>query len=143
MKSVEKGQRAPKSTFSLPLRVYYQDTDAGGVVYHSRYLDFLERARYEWLREAGFGLRELAERLKVIFVVRSVEIQFRRPARLDDLLLVTVQPGEVGRSRVPVEQEVKRDHDTLASARVELACVDARTLKPASLPPELRHAIVR
>ncbi|MEW5707883.1 MAG: tol-pal system-associated acyl-CoA thioesterase [Pseudomonadota bacterium] len=132
-----------RPAFCLPLRVYYQDTDAGGVVYHSRYLDFLERARYEWLREAGFGLRELAERLKIVFVVRSLSIEFRRPARLDDLLHVTVRLEQVGRSRVPVTQEVKRDHEILAEAMVELACVDARTLKPASLPPELRRAIVR
>lgn len=135
------GAREP--AFFLPLRVYYQDTDAGGVVYHSRYLDFLERARYEWLREAGFGLRELAERLKVVFVVRSLSIEFRRPARLDDLLHVTVRLEQVGRSRVPVTQEVKRDQEVLAEAMVELACVDALTLKPASLPPELRRAMVR
>ncbi|WP_333842203.1 tol-pal system-associated acyl-CoA thioesterase [Pelomicrobium sp.] len=134
--------QAREPAFSLPLRVYYQDTDAGGVVYHSRYLDFLERARYEWLREAGFGLRKLAEELKVIFVVRSLSIEFRRPARLDDLLHVTVRLDQVGRSRVPVAQEVKRDHEVLAQARVELACVDVLTLKPASLPSELRRAII-
>ncbi|HSO06311.1 MAG TPA: tol-pal system-associated acyl-CoA thioesterase [Pelomicrobium sp.] len=129
---------AAGATYALPLRVYYQDTDAGGVVYHSRYLDFFERARYEWLRGLGYGCLDLAGRLGVIFVVRSLAVTFRRPARLDDLLHVSVRLVELGRSRVQVQQAVKRGDETLVEADVELACVDAGTFKPVAVPPALR-----
>ena len=129
---------AANAPYALPLRVYYQDTDAGGVVYHSRYLDFFERARYEWLRGLGCSGLDLAQRLGVVFVVRSASIAFRRPARLDDLLHVSVRLAELGRSRVRLGQAVKRGGEILVEGDVELACVEARSFKPVSVPAELR-----
>jgi acyl-CoA thioester hydrolase len=127
--------------FALPVRVYYQDTDAGGVVYHSTYLDFLERARYEWLRELGFDIRSLIQTYKVIFMIRSLDIEYFKPALLDDLLQVAVQPVELGRSRITLAQQVLRDSVVLASATVSAVCVGAESLKPASVPALLRHKI--
>lgn len=128
-----------RAGFGIPVRVYFQDTDAGGVVYHSRYLDFLERARYEWLRSLGFGSRELAER-HVVFVIRSLHIDYLKPARLDDLLEATVRVLEAGRSRILLEQHMVRDRALLARARVEAACIDGRSFKPMSIPPEIRRS---
>jgi acyl-CoA thioester hydrolase len=127
--------------FALPVRVYYQDTDAGGVVYHSTYLDFLERARYEWLRELGFDIRSLTQTYKAIFMIRSLNIEYFKPALLDDLLQVAVQPVELGRSRITLVQQVLRDSVILASATVNAVCVGAESLKPASFPAPLRHKI--
>ncbi|MBI2311898.1 MAG: tol-pal system-associated acyl-CoA thioesterase [Betaproteobacteria bacterium] len=124
--------------FGVPVRVYYQDTDAGGVVYHSTYLNFMERARYEWLRHMGFGARELAAR-QVIFVIRSLQVEYLKPARLDDLLQVTVAVAETGRSRVGLEQRILRDHALLLRARVEAVCVHGETFRPMSIPADIRH----
>jgi acyl-CoA thioester hydrolase len=131
----------PGAIFVLPVRVYYQDTDAGGVVYHSTYLDFLERARYEWLRELGFDIHSLIQTYKVIFMIRSLDIEYFKPAVLDDLLQVAVQPVEMGRSRIILAQQVLRDSAVLASATVHAVCVGAESLKPASFPAPLRHKI--
>lgn len=124
--------------FTLPVRVYYQDTDAGGVVYHSRYLDFMERSRYEWLRSLGYGSREFVTRLQAVFVVRSIAIQYLRPALLDDLLQVTLRVLELGRSRVLLEQQVLRGEERMVQARVEAVCVNAESFKPVSIPAEIR-----
>ncbi|HXX12752.1 MAG TPA: YbgC/FadM family acyl-CoA thioesterase, partial [Burkholderiales bacterium] len=83
------GAEPPPAAFRLPVRVYYQDTDAGGVVFHGRYLDFFERARTEWLRQLGFDVRQLAEREGLLFIVRELSMSFMRPAQVDDLLTVT------------------------------------------------------
>src|SRR5688500_20282029 len=107
MKSTEADKFAvnsSKSPFSLPVRVYYQDTDAGGVVYHSTYLNFMERARYEWLRELGFDIPSLIQIHKVIFMIRSLSIEYLKPALLDDLLHVSAQATELGRSRITISQ---------------------------------------
>lgn len=132
----------PDAIFALPVRVYYQDTDAGGVVYHSTYLDFLERARYEWLRELGFDIHSLIQTYKVIFMIRSLDIEYFKPAVLDDLLQVLVQPVELGRSRITLSQQVLRGSAVLASATVRAVCVGAESLKPVSFPAPLRHKIV-
>ena len=130
---------ASNTVFSLPVRVYYQDTDAGGVVYHSTYLNFMERARYEWLREMGFDVHTLVQDYKVLFMVRSLAIEYFKPALLDDLLHVTAQMTEVGRSRLMLTQHVLRGSATLVSATVQAVCVGADTLKPVSVPLPLRH----
>lgn len=127
--------------FTLPVRVYYQDTDAGGVVYHSRYLDFMERSRYEWLRTLGYGSREFVTRLQTVFVVRSIAIQYLRPALLDDLLQVTLRVLELGRSRVLLEQQVLRGEERMVQARVEAVCVNAESFKPVSIPAEIRNGL--
>jgi acyl-CoA thioester hydrolase len=132
----------PHSIFTLPVRVYYQDTDAGGVVYHSTYLDFMERARYEWLRDMGFDIHSLIQIHKVIFMVRSLNIEYFKPALLDDLLHITVQAAEIGRSRITLSQHVLRGGGvTLASATVHAVCVGADSLKPVSVPAPLRHKL--
>ncbi|SEK98146.1 tol-pal system-associated acyl-CoA thioesterase [Nitrosovibrio tenuis] len=124
--------------FSLPVRVYYQDTDAGGVVYHSTYLDFMERARYEWLRELGFDIHSLVQVQKVVFMIRSLSIEYFKPALLDDLLHVSAQAVELGRSRITISQQVMRGTDILTRATVQAVCVGADTLKPVSVPASLR-----
>lgn len=132
---------AGDAAFTLPVRVYYQDTDAGGVVYHSRYLDFMERSRYEWLRTLGYGSREFVTRLQAVFVVRSIAIQYLRPALLDDLLQVTLRVLELGRSRVLLEQQVLRGEERMVQARVEAVCVNAESFKPVSIPAEIRNGL--
>jgi acyl-CoA thioester hydrolase len=127
------------SAFILPVRVYYQDTDAGGAVYHSTYLNFMERARYEWMRELDLDIKSLTQVHKVLFMIRSLNIEYFKPALLDDLLHVTVQAADLGRARITLSQLVLRGHATLASATTQVVCVDADTLKLASLPASLRH----
>lgn len=126
--------------FTWPVRVYYEDTDSGGVVYYANYLKFLERARTEWLRAAGFEQAQLLRDFGVIFVVHSLAIEYRRPARFDDLLTITVVPVHIGRSRMEVEQTVERD-EVLASARVRLACVEHPGFKPARIPDPIKNKI--
>lgn len=138
---ISAGPSVPVTVFFLPVRVYYQDTDAGGVVYHSTYLNFMERARYEWLRELGFDIHSLVQIHKSIFMIRSLNIEYFKPALLDDLLHVTVQVTAVGRSRLTLFQQVLRDHTVLAGATVNAVCVGADTLKPVSVPAPLRHKL--
>ena len=139
---VDKFTVIPRETaFSLPIRVYYQDTDAGGVVYHSTYLNFMERARYEWLRHLGFDIHSLIQIHKVIFMVRSLSIEYFKPALLDDLLHVTAEAAETGRSRIVISQHVQRGTATLVSATTQAVCVGADTLKPVSIPVLLRHKL--
>ncbi len=129
------------NNFLLPIRVYYQDTDTGGVVYHSSYLNFMERARYEWLRELGFNAKSMTEVHKIFFMIRSIQIDYVKPAVLDDLLNVTVTVKEVGRSRITLFQEVLCSQIKLVSATVHVVCVGADTLKPVSIPVPLREKI--
>jgi acyl-CoA thioester hydrolase len=124
--------------FSWPVRVYYQDTDAGGVVYHSNYVNFMERARTEWLRTFGYSNAGMMKELGVMFVVRSVKLDYLRPAQLDDLLEVTALIKEIGRSRVTLTQTVTRGEELLTEGEVHLVCVDVQTFKPVSVPEILR-----
>lgn len=132
-----------KTGFHLPLRVYYQDTDAGGVVYHSTYLDYMERARYEWLRTLGFTIHSLLNGHQIIFMVRAIHIEYFKPAVLDDLLHIGVSVTELGRSRIQFSQQIFRDNtDTcLTSAAIDIVCVGAKTLKPARLPDAVRKQL--
>jgi acyl-CoA thioester hydrolase len=120
--------------FSWPIRVYYEDTDSGGIVYYANYLKFMERARTEWLRSLGFTQRELAQNEGILFVVRSVEIEYLKPSRFDDRLQVTVEPVKVGAGQIVVAQEVWRAQETVASANVRLACLNAATMRPVRIP---------
>ncbi len=124
--------------YSLPVRIYFQDTDAGGVTYHANYVNFMERARTEWLRDMGYSHMDMMKNLGVMFVVRSIKLDYLRPAQLDDLLTVTAQIKEVGRSRVTLEQTVLRDGELLTEGEVHLVCVDVKTFKPVSVPDVLR-----
>ena len=129
-----------KSTFALPVRVYFQDTDAGGVVFHASYVNFLERARTEWLRECyGYSNTGLMREFGVVFVVRSLRLDYLKPALLDDLLAISVQLKDVGRSRVILCQNVLRDEDVLVEAEIHLVCVTTDNFKPISVPEVLRE----
>lgn len=123
-------------------RVYWEDTDAGGIVYYANYLKFMERARTEWLRAHGYDQGELAQREAVVFVVRSVNVEFLRPARLDDLLMVRIQSVEIGASVVKLRQIIDRTNERIVSADVKLACVKLGALQPARIPSALRMILV-
>ena len=119
------------------VRVYYEDTDAGGVVYHSNYLKFFERARTEWLRHKGVVQTELAKLHGVVFVLRGVNMQYLKPARMDDACEVWLAPDGLGRASLSVLQILKRGEEILCRAHVELACVRSDTFAPARIPNAL------
>jgi acyl-CoA thioester hydrolase len=129
------------SQFHWPIRVYFEDTDGGGVVYHSNYLNFMERARTEWLRSLGFGQAELKNKLNVIFVVRNIAIQYMRSACFDDALNVVTAISKTGRSLLVFEQTIYRENTILTQATVEVVCVGASNYKPASIPESIRLAM--
>ena len=122
----------------MPVRVYFQDTDAGGVVYHANYLNFMERARTEWLRAHGYSNAGLMKEFGMVFVVRSIKLDYLRPAMLDDALDVTAQIKDIGRSRISLAQSILRGTEALTEAEVHLVCVSVATFKPASVPEVLR-----
>ena len=123
--------------FALPVRVYYEDTDAAGVVYYANYLKFMERARTDWLATLGFPLPAFERAHGVVFVVHRCEIDFLQPARLNDALAVTVEVELCRASRLVARQEVRRGETVLTSARVTLACVDAARWRPVRIPAPL------
>jgi len=123
-----------RKPFRWPVRVYYEDTDADGIVYYANYLKFLERARTEWLAEAGFTHAALAREHRLAFVVHRLEIEYRAPARLYDALEVTAALDQRGRGRLVMAQDVLRDGAMLASAQVTLACLDTATWRPKRIP---------
>ncbi len=130
--------------FCLPLRVYWEDTDAGGVVYYANYLKFAERARTEWLRALGLDQQHLADTEGLLFVVGSVEVRYLRPARLDDRLLVEVHVAARHGASLEFVQPIRRDdpeRTLLAQARVLVACVQAGSLRPRRLPAPLLRAL--
>lgn len=123
------------------MRVYFQDTDAAGVVFHATYLDFMERARIEWLRACGFEPQELARRFQLVFIVRELQIAYLKPALLDDLVTVSASVDHLGRAQLTFGQEVRRGVELLARAAVNVACVAAQSLKPMPIPGEIRDAL--
>ncbi len=128
-------------SFDHSLRVYWEDTDAGGIVFYANYLKFFERARTEWLRSFGFGQQRLREETGLIFVVASTSVRYLQSARLDDLLRVTVEPREVGRASMNIFQQVWRDNALLAEGEIRIGCVDALTLKTSRIPSAILTAI--
>ena len=122
--------------FVLPVRVYWEDTDAGGIVYHATYLAFMERARSEWLRAAGIDQRSLKDTERLQFAVVDMQIEWRRPARYDDLLSVTADLAGRGQASFSFAQTVRRGDELLVEARVRCAALDADTLKPRRLPAD-------
>jgi len=132
-------------SYSFPVRVYYENTDAGGVVYHAEYLRFLERARTEWLRASGFGQNDLKAGEGVVFVVHAMDIRFNAPARLDDLLTATVVPVERRSASFIVAQSLKREPEAraLVEARVRVACLDAAEFRPRPIPEHLLDVIAK
>lgn len=128
--------------FAIRVRVYYEDTDAGGIVYHATYLRWMERARTDWLRALGERHVELADSAGLQFVVSAIDIRYRRPARLDDLLDVDLEVAAIGRASLRLAQCARRAADdrageTIADAAVRVATIDRRTGRPAALPRRL------
>ena len=134
---------APKTheTFRFPVRVYYEDTDAAGVVYYANYLKFMERARTEWLGSLGFDLATFEGVHGVAFVVHRVEIEYRLPARLGDRLDATLALIELRRARMVALQQVWHDERMLTEARVAMACIDRATWRPARIPAALHKRL--
>lgn len=128
----------PADPFRFDIRVYYEDTDTGGVVYYANYLKFFERARTEWLRRLGVNQSEYAVQEQRLFVVKKVEIQYRKPAVLDDLLTLYSTITRVGPASVTFRQNAQRGEDHLCSSTIEVCCVDANTFRPVPLTTELR-----
>jgi acyl-CoA thioester hydrolase len=124
----------------LPLRVYYEDTDFSGVVYHANYLRFLERGRTEFIRALGIDQRALHAQQGIGFVVRSMSMDFSRPAFMDDIVLVETKAGEIRGSSLPLMQRIRRGADLIASAEVLIVCV--RAGRPLRVPEELRRRLV-
>ena len=131
------------SIFSWRVRVYYEDTDLGGVVYYANYLKFLERARTEWLRALGVEQTALAAEHRVIFVVRSIALEYLKPAAFNDELVVTVELEESGAVQIRLLQRITRGADELATARVRIACVNTATFRPVRIPNNLSAALGR
>jgi acyl-CoA thioester hydrolase len=124
------------------VRVYYEDTDAGGVVYHAGYLRYLERARTEWLRSQGYSQATLKAEDSLVFTVVSMQIDFLKPARLDDLLCVRSQAFLSGGASVAFEQHILRgESERILAAQVRVACLDAATFRPRRLPAALRASL--
>ncbi|WP_101924845.1 MULTISPECIES: tol-pal system-associated acyl-CoA thioesterase [Luteimonas] len=128
---------AVRPRFSWPTRVYWEDTDAGGVVYHAQYVAFLERARSEWLRAHGHGQATLRDDHDTVFAVRAMRIDFRRPARLDDALDVSVVLRECRRASALFVQEIRRDGELLLDAEVRVAALSAGDFRPRGIPDTL------
>jgi len=137
-------QRPAPHEFVLPVRIYYEDTDAGGIVYHANYLKFMERARTEWLRSLGFEQNELARAHGVFFVVKKIAIDYLRPARFNDEIAVVSRLARCGRASMEFEQNVVHGSAEITRAQVKVGCVDVRTLRPSAIPTEvhteMRHA---
>lgn len=124
--------------FSLPVRVYYEDTDAGGVVYYANYLKFCERARTDWLRAIGLEQGRLAADQNIIFVVRSVKADYLQPAVLDDLLDVVTTLGKLGHASLVFDQKIQRGGQTLFEALITIACIDRASKRATPIPPSVR-----
>ncbi len=127
--------------FTWRARVYWEDTDGGGVVYYANYLKFMERARTEWLRSMGHSQSELASTYGYVFAVAEVKVNYRKPARLDDDLLITCVPVPEGRVSIRFQQTISRGEVVLAEGEVRVACVDSKTFRPRSLPDFITSSI--
>ena len=127
--------------FIWPIRVYYEDSDAGGVVYYANYLKFLERARTEWLRDKGFEQTALKQQYNLIIVVRQISIKYIKPAFFDDLLTISVHISKMGKASIIMAQEVQRDTEIICTAEVKLAGVNAVTMRPQAFPLDVFNVL--
>jgi len=128
---------APATPFSHTLRVYWEDTDAGGVVFYANYLKFFERARTEWLRHLGVGQQALRDSTGAIFVVTDTAVRYRAPARLDDELRITVQLHKHGTASMTLQQQAWRGDTLLAEGEIRIGCVDDGTFRPRRIPTQV------
>ena len=132
---------ASTPVFRHTLRVYWEDTDAGGIVFYANYLKFFERARTEWLRGLGHGQQALLEATGCMFVVLDTRVRFLKPARLDDLLVVTVEITAQSRVTLTISQQAWCGHTLLAEGEIRIGCVERATMKPQRIPALLSEAI--
>jgi acyl-CoA thioester hydrolase len=132
------------TSFVWPVRVYYEDTDTAGVVYYANYLKFMERARTEWLRHLGFEQDRLM-REGVVFAVRSVQVDYRRPAVFNDALEIVSSVEDLGKASITFDQRVRRtgESDVLCQGLVKIACLSLPQLRPTSIPSSIREAVER
>ncbi|SAK77201.1 4-hydroxybenzoyl-CoA thioesterase [Caballeronia temeraria] len=130
-------------TFEWPIRVYYEDTDAGGIVFYANYLKFFERARTEWLRACGIDQQRLADANGIVFVVRRTSVEYSSPARLDDVIRVVSRIERLGRASVDFHQEAWRDGVLLASGDIRVASVDRASIRPAAIPDAVADGLKR
>ena len=144
MSHPQKHEQKPNA-FTLPVRIYYAETDAGGVVYHSKYLDLFERCRTEWLRQLGHDQRDLIRNHNLVFVVRNINIDYLKPGRLDDMLHIGLEVEKLGRSQIIFRQHVRRENadaeggwEELTTASVQIVCVDFAKMKSSPIPDWLR-----
>ena len=128
-------------TFSFPVRIYFEDTDSGGVVYHSNYLKFMERARTEWLRSVGIDQHHLKYHAHIMFVVHRIDIQYKTPARFNDDLIVKSELLEIGSSKIEFRQMIYRDEEMLIDAHVDIACIDSEKFKPVRIPSTVKQTM--
>ncbi len=125
------------NNFQWPIRVYYEDTDAGGVVYYANYLKFFERARTEMLRAKGYEQDELIASAGIIFVVRSVQVDYLSPARFNEQLIVSAKISEAKKASLIFDQVITRGDDILCTGIIRIACLDAKTMRPKAIPEHL------
>jgi len=132
---------AKKNSQTFSYRIYYEDTDAGGVVYYANYLKFYERARTDFLRELNISQFELASEKKIIFVVRKCEIEYHHPARLDDMIEVDVRVSEINKATLTMMQKITKSSQLISQLKVVLVCLNSQTFKPIRLPQNLLDLI--
>ncbi|HYP32650.1 MAG TPA: tol-pal system-associated acyl-CoA thioesterase [Burkholderiaceae bacterium] len=132
---------APAAHFHHPVRVYWEDTDAGGIVFYANYLKFFERARTEWLRALGHSQQEMVDTTGCMFVVQDTHVRYLRPARLDDMLVVTVHVTERGKASLRIAQQAWCGERLLAEGEIRIGCVERATLKPHRIPSPISEAI--
>jgi len=129
------------ATFRFDLRVYWEDTDAAGIVFYANYLKFFERARSEWLRSLGFAQEALRTEAGIAFVVSETAVRYRRPARLDDVLGVTVDVVHLGQASLEIAQAAWRADELLADGTIRIGCVELGTFRPCRIPNDIRHSL--
>lgn len=129
--------------YSLPVRVYYEDTDAGGIVYHANYLKYMERCRSHWLHQAGCDVEQVREKYGILFTVRRAVLDYRSPARLWDDLSATLMVVKLGKVTLDLEQSVQRGDEVLCKGVLRLASLDCGSLKPKIMPDRLRRLVDR
>lgn len=131
----------PAFQFRWPIRIYYEDTDSGGVVYHANYLKFFERSRAEYLRHIGVGLQDMADQQQAIFVLKSAQIEYHFPAKLDDELVITTEIKKLGRASAVFLQKAWRGNKCIVDGLFKIGCVDVNSVRPCAMPPVIHRAM--
>jgi acyl-CoA thioester hydrolase len=136
-------RQAAPADFRATMRIYWEDTDAAGIVFYANYLKFFERARTEWLRGLGFGQEALRTQANIAFIVSETRLRYRRPARLDDVIDVSVAVAHLGQASLEIAQEARRAGELLADGTIRIGCVELGTFRPCRIPNEIRLSIHR